>query len=53
MEKNIYVPNETQQVMVSLTVKEFLALAGDRFNQDRDTLIQAKKKVRQQLEQKK
>ena len=53
MEKNISIPNGNEEVVVSLTVKELLALAGERFNQDRSNLIQARKKIRQQLEKKK
>lgn len=50
MNNNISVPNSEEQVKIHLTVKEILTLAGDKFNQDHATFIQARKKIRQQLE---
>jgi hypothetical protein len=51
MENNIKIPNSNENVIVSLTVKEILSLAGDKFANDHNTITQAKKKIRQQLEQ--
>ncbi len=50
MENHIQIPQGNEQVAVQLTVKEFLALSGERFNQDHKLLIEARKKLRQQLE---
>jgi hypothetical protein len=51
MENNIKIPNSNENVTLSLTVKEILSLSGDKFNQDHSTLIEARKKIKQQLEQ--
>ena len=52
MKNNIEIPKSNESVSITLTVKEILSLSGDKFNQDRSLLIQAKKKIRQQLENK-
>jgi hypothetical protein len=51
MESNIKIPNSNENITVNLTVKEILSLSGDKFNQDHSTLVQARKKIKQQLEQ--
>lgn len=51
MENNIKIPNSNENITVSLTVKEILSLSGDKFSQDHSTLIEARKKIKQQLEQ--
>ena len=50
MENNIKIPNSNESVSINLTVKEILSLSGDKFGQDHSLLIQARKKLRQQLE---
>jgi hypothetical protein len=50
MENQVHIPQENAQVAVQLSVKELLALSGERFNQDHKVLIEARKKLRQQLE---
>jgi chromosomal replication initiation ATPase DnaA len=51
MNNNVKIPKENEEVTVHLTVKELLSLSGDKFNQDHSTLIAARKKIRQQIEQ--
>ena len=50
MDNKIYIPNGDKEVSINLTVKEILSLVGDRFREDRDTLVEAKKKIRKQLD---
>jgi hypothetical protein len=50
VENNIKIPNSNESVSINLTVKEILSLSGDKFGQDHSLLIQARKKLRQQLE---
>jgi hypothetical protein len=49
MNNQISVPNKDKSVRVNLTIKEILALAGDKFEYDKSTLIEARKKIRKQL----
>ncbi len=51
MKNNIKIPKGNEEITVHLTVKELLSLSGDKFNQDHSTLIAARKKIRQQVEQ--
>jgi hypothetical protein len=50
MEKQFQIPQGNEQVAIQLTVRELLALSGDNFYQDHKLLIEARKKLRQQLE---
>ncbi len=50
MDQQLQIPQGNQQMAVQLTVKELLALSGDRFYQDHKLLIEARKKLRQQVE---
>jgi len=51
MNNDFQIPKSNEEVTVHLTVKELLSLSGDKFNQDHSTLILARKKLRQQIEQ--
>jgi hypothetical protein len=50
MNNQVNIPQGNEQVEIHLTVKELMALSGERFNQDHQLLIVARKKLRQQLE---
>jgi hypothetical protein len=50
MNNQVNIPQGNEQVEIHLTVKELMALSGERFNQDHKLLIEARKKLRQQLE---
>lgn len=52
MENQVQIPQGNEQIAVHLTVKELLALSGERFNQDHQLLIEARKKLRKQIESK-
>jgi hypothetical protein len=44
------IPNGDEKVTVELTVKELLALAGQRFHEDKSVEISARKKLNEALE---
>jgi hypothetical protein len=50
MERHIEIPQGNEKIAIQLTVKELLALSGENFYQDHKLLIEARKKLRQQLE---
>ncbi len=50
MHNQLNIPQGNDQIAVQLTVKELLALSGERFYQDHKLLIEARKKLRQQIE---
>jgi hypothetical protein len=52
MNNQLNIPHGNEQVAVQLTVRELLALSGDNFYQDHKLLIEARKKLRQQIETK-
>lgn len=48
----VKIPNGDEKVKVELTVKELLALAGQRFHEDKDVEISARRKLNEALEDK-
>lgn len=52
MTNDVAVPHGEDKITVELTVKEAIALTGFRFNQHPELLTEAKKKVKQSVEDK-
>jgi ABC-type enterochelin transport system ATPase subunit len=51
MGKNFDITKQDENIVISLTVKELLSLAGDKFAYDKSLLIEARKKIKKQLEE--
>jgi len=52
MTHEVAVPHGEEKITIELTVKEAIALTGYRFNEQPQLLTEAKKKVKQSVENK-
>lgn len=52
MDSNVFIPDGDDKIMVELTVKEAIALTGVRFNDDPNTVLDARKKLKHSLDDK-
>ena len=48
---NLFIPQGEKEITINLSVKEALLLSGEKFEYDKSTYIEARKKVKQQLAQ--
>jgi hypothetical protein len=52
MDSPVKIPNGEEKITIELSVKEALALSGERFNYQPEVALDARKKVKESLNQK-
>jgi len=52
MQSNVMIPKGEEKITVELSLKEAMALSGVRFNENRELVIDARRKLQQSIEEK-
>ena len=52
MNSNVTIPQGNDKITVELSVKEALALTGIRFNENHDLVLDARKKLKESIDEK-
>ena len=52
MSSNVMIPQGEEKITIELSIKEAIALTGVRFNQNHDLVLDARKKIKESVEEK-